>query len=76
MMESLNGGVLQPHPDMLKAVQIIKSSGLKTALLTNIWTIDEHNSNFVESALPVAPSMFDVVRYFRWSKFHTYKSLS
>lgn len=61
MMELLNGGALQPHPDMLQAVKTIKSSGLKTALLTNIWSVDEYDSSFVSSASPLTPSMFDVV---------------
>ncbi|GFN95514.1 acyl-CoA dehydrogenase family member 10 [Plakobranchus ocellatus] len=45
-------------PEMVEAVQCVRAYGLKTALLTNNWFLDEKK---MKTLLPVDTSLFDVV---------------
>lgn len=46
----------KPYPEMVEAIEKIRSHGYKTALLTNNWKMRE------ETNIPVDKELFDVVR--------------
>ena len=58
LIEGLCHKQVEAFPEMLEAIQCVRSYGLKTALLTNNWFVDE---NKTETLLPVDTSLFDVV---------------
>lgn len=49
-------------PVVIDAIKCVRAEGLKTALLTNNWFIDEQKAKTV---LPVDKSLFDVVGHRR-----------
>lgn len=60
-MDKVSDCVRHPYPDMIEAVKTLKSSGLKTALLTNNWYMNEDEKLQARTSLPLATDMFDVV---------------
>ncbi|RUS85487.1 hypothetical protein EGW08_006763 [Elysia chlorotica] len=58
LIEGLSYEKVEAFPEMIEAIQCLRSYGLKTALLTNNWFVDEKKT---KSLLPVDTSMFDVV---------------
>ena len=46
----------KPFPEMLTAIQCIRAEGIKTALLTNNWLLEDGTTH-----MPLDRSMFDVV---------------
>ncbi|RMX53502.1 hypothetical protein pdam_00017335 [Pocillopora damicornis] len=59
-MKDLIGGIqtamVEPHPEVITAIQCIRAEGLKTALITNNWLMDNG-----KSFCPVDGRHFDVV---------------
>ena len=58
MVEGLSSNQFEAFPEMLEAIRCLRAYGLKTALLTNNWFVDE---NKTKTLLPVDSSLFDVV---------------
>lgn len=60
-MKDLIGGIqtamVEPHLEVITAIQCIRAEGLKTALITNNWLMDNG-----KSFCPVDGRHFDVVR--------------
>ena len=59
LLPSIHKAMIEPYPEVLTAIQCIRAEGLKTALITNNWWLEEGRS-----FLPVDKKYFDVVRNF------------
>ena len=58
IVEGLSSDIVVPSPEMVAAVKCVREHGLKTALLTNNYFLDESKTKTI---LPVDTSLFDVV---------------
>ncbi|XP_074642209.1 acyl-CoA dehydrogenase family member 10-like [Tubulanus polymorphus] len=56
LLPSFHSDLATPSPEMLDAVACMKAEGIKTALLTNNWMINKH-----ESFMPIKKHIFDVI---------------
>ena len=59
LLPSIHKAMIEPYPEVLTAIQCIRAEGLKAALITNNWWLEEGRS-----FLPVDKKYFDVVRNF------------
>ena len=59
--------ISEPFPEMIDAVQCVRSEGLKTAVLSNFWRYEDQQL----SPLPINRNLFDVVgRYIQYSLWY------
>lgn len=58
-----------PFPEMLAAIKCIRAHGLKTALLTNNWFLDNTDGKSITRHDLKSTEYFDVVGYFFFSRF-------
>ncbi|KAL9981221.1 hypothetical protein ACROYT_G009895 [Oculina patagonica] len=56
LLPSIQTAMIEPYPEVLTAIQCIKAEGLKTALVTNNWLMEDG-----KSFCPVDVTHFDVV---------------
>ena len=56
LLPSIHKAMVDPHPEVLTAIQCIRAEGLKTALITNNWWLEEG-----KTFCPVDKTYFDVV---------------
>ena len=56
LLPGIQTSMIEPYPEVLTAIQCIKAEGLKTALVTNNWLMEEE-----KSFCPVDVIHFDVV---------------
>ena len=56
LLPSIQSAMIEPYPEVLMAIQCIKAEGLKTALVTNNWLMEDG-----KSFCPVDVKDFDVV---------------
>ena len=56
LLPSIHTAMAEPYPEVLTAIQCIRAEGLKTALVTNNWWLEEG-----KSLCPVDRKYFDVV---------------
>lgn len=56
LLPSIQTAIVEPYPEILTAIQCIRAEGLKTALVTNNWLIENG-----KSYCPVDVTHFDVV---------------
>lgn len=57
LIGSIQTAMVEPYPEVITAIQCIRAEGLKTALITNNWLMDDR-----KSFCPVDGRHFDVVR--------------
>ena len=56
LLPSIQTAIFEPYPEILTAIQCIRAEGLKTALVTNNWLMENG-----KSYCPVDAKHFDVV---------------
>lgn len=56
LLPSIHNAMVEPHPEVLTAIQCIRAEGLKTALITNNWWLEKG-----KTFCPVDKKYFDVV---------------
>ena len=56
LLPNLHATIVAPYPEMISTIESIRAEGMKTALLTNNWLVEEG-----KSFLPVEKRHFDVV---------------
>lgn len=68
LLPSIQTAIFEPYPEVLIAIQCIRAEGLKTALVTNNWLMENG-----KSFCPVDVKHFDVVSSWFYFFFLTSK---
>ena len=65
LIPGIQTAMFEPYPEVLTAIQCIRAEGLKTALVTNNWLMEDG-----KSFRPVDGRHFDVVRSWLFTVEH------